>query len=158
MPDFSQLLRKPSGEAKRPPVLPVGDYSGIIKSFEYGDDNQKKTPYVRFHLALTGWPASAPQQWTNTDSEGKSYTVTQADVDLSKKQMRKDYFLRSPDGDDNILWRLDEFLKSCKLPLGAEYEAMIPQVVGQSIIVGVGQYLNKNTNEIGNQVDKLMGA
>lgn len=140
MADFSQLLRKPAGEAKKPAALPAGDYSGVIKSFEVGDQNKNKTPYIRFQVALTGWPDSVDES-------------DRGDTDLSKRQMRRDYYLT-----DDALWRLDEFIKSCGVePNGRSYEEIVPELMGASVLAEVQQYLNQTSNEIGNQIGKLVG-
>jgi hypothetical protein len=139
MPDFSQLLRKPAGVAKKPPALPAGDYSGIIKSWEVGDNNKNKTPYVRFNLVLTAPP---------DDVELEPGT------DLSKKPLRRDYYLT-----DDALWRLDDFIRSCGIEPNEEvYEEVMPQMVGLPVTVEVQQYINQSTSEIGNQVGKLTGG
>jgi hypothetical protein len=153
MPDFSQLLKKPAGEAKKPPPLPAFDYMGLIKSYEVGDQNRNRTPYVRLQVALQGWPDNMPDEWTVSDSEGQVHTVSKGDVDLSKRQMRKDFYLT-----DDALWRLDEFIRSCGIdPRGRDYDEIIPELVGQPITVEVQQYLNQQTNEIGNQIGKVVG-
>lgn len=142
MVDFTSLLKKPAGEAKKPEALGADDYPGIIKSYELGDANKNKTPYVRFHLACTGWPGE-PQ----LDASDKP-------IDLSKRQLRRDFFLT-----DDALWRLDEFLGSLGIPLEARsYEETLPEAVGQNVIIEVQQYLNQNTNDIGNQVGAVKAA
>lgn len=139
MVDFSSLLKKPAGEAKKPPALEAGDYPGIIKSFEVGDNNKNKTPYVRFSLGLTGWPGE-PQ--LNESGEA---------IDLSSKQLRRDFYLT-----DDALWRLDEFLRSIGIePKGRTYDEVLPETVGSPVTVEVQQYLNQSTGDIGNQVGNL---
>lgn len=141
MPDFSTLLKKPAGEAKKPPALPAADYPGVVKSFEYGDNNKNKTPYVRFSIGLTGLAEGVDP----SELEG---------VDLSKRALRRDYYLT-----DDALWRLDEFIRSCGVePSGKSYEEIIPALVGAQVMVEVQQYLNQTNNEIGNQVGKLLGV
>lgn len=136
MPDFTSLLRKPAGEAKKPEALNAGDYPGVIKSFEVGDANKNKTPYARFHLGMTGWPADGEAQ------EG---------VDLSKRQLRRDYFLT-----DEALWRLDELITELGIAAeGRSYEEILPEMVGAQVLIEVQQYMNQQTNEIGNQVGSL---
>ena len=153
MPDFSQLLRKPAGEAKRPPVLPAGDYYGIIKGHELGDQNRNRTPYVRFQVGLMDWPDQSADEWIASDPDGTTHTITKADIDLSKRQMRKDFYLT-----DDALWRLDEFIKSCGIdPHGRVYEEILPELTGQPVMIEVQQYLNQNTNETGNQIGKVVG-
>jgi hypothetical protein len=139
MPDFSQLLRKPAGEAKKPEALPVATYPGVIKSYELGDNNKNKTPYVRFAVGLTGWSE------TEEPVEG---------VDITKRSMRKDYFLT-----DDSLWRLDEFLRSIGLEgKGRGYDEVIPEAIGANVLVEVQQYMDQKTSEIGNQLGRLVGA
>lgn len=141
MANFSELLKKPAGEAKKPPALPAADYPGIIKSFELGDNNKNKTPYVRFHLGLLG----AAETVDAAEFEG---------IDLSKRQLRRDFYLT-----EDSLWRLDEFLRAVGVEsAGRNYEEVLPEVVGKNVVVEVQQYLNQQTNEIGNQVGKLTAA
>lgn len=140
--DLSHLLRKPMGNAVKPQALPPGDYSGIIKSFEYGDNNQNKTPYVRFHIGLIDWPEAV-----SVNERGST--------DLSKRSLRRDFFLT-----DDAQWRLEEFLKSAgQAPDGTTtIEEYIPRVVGSRVTVEVQQYVNQKTSEIGNQVGRVVGA
>lgn len=148
--DFSHLLRKPAGQASKPQALPVGDYRGIIKSFEYGDNNQNKTPYVRFQLGLIDWPDSVGQD----ERVQKAPDGSSTPIDLSKRSLRRDFFLT-----DDALWRLDDLIKSTgQAPDGSNYEELIPRLVGSQVLVEVQQYVNQKTSEIGNQVGKLTGA
>lgn len=154
MVDFSSLLRKPAGEAKKPPTLPAGDYPGVIKGKELGDNNRNRTPYLRLLVGLIGWPADAPTSWEEISESGERYTVSQADVDLAKRQLRRDYYLT-----DDALFRLDDLIRSCGIdPQGRAYEEILEELIGQQVTVEVQQYLNQTTNQIGNQVGKLAGA
>lgn len=138
MPDFSSLLRKPAGEAKKPEALPAGDYPGVIKSFELGDQNKNHTPYVRFPLGLTAWPDSVDES-------------DRGDTDLSKRSLRRDMYLT-----EDALWRLDELIKGLGIDMtGRSYEEVLPELVGQQVLVEVQQYMNQTNNEIGNQVGAL---
>lgn len=146
MPDFSSLLRKPAGEAKKPQALPVGSYSGVVKSFEVGDNNKNKTPYVRFHLALTDWPENVD----DADRSDESGSL----IDLSKRQLRRDYYLT-----DDALFRLDDFLRSVGIELAnRSYEETVPEAVGAAVLIDVQQYVNQTNGELGNQVGSLAGA
>lgn len=139
MPDFSKM-RTVAGAAKKPAALPAGDYQGLIKSFEFGDQNRNKTPYVRFHVGLQTVPAGAELP------EG---------TDLAKRQMRRDYYLT-----DDALWRLDELLRSLGVAFDGQktYEELVPSVVGAPVLVEVQQYLNESNGDIGNQIGKLVAA
>lgn len=142
MVDFSSLLRKPAGEAKKPPALPIGDYPAVIKSFELGDQNKNKTPYVRFHVGLLGWAESIPE------------SERIAEVDFSKKQMRRDFFLT-----EDSLYRLDEFLRSVGVRMeGRNYEEVLPDAIGANVLAEVQQYINQSNSEVGNQIGLLKAA
>lgn len=158
MPDFSQLLRKPVNNAKRPPALPADDYPGIIRQYEVGDNNQNKTPYVRLVIGLLDWGANTPEEWLVVDANGGSSTVSKSDIDLSRRQMRRDFYLT-----DDADWRLAELIKSCGIDTGTEdaprdFEETVPELVGQHVLVEVQQYLNQRTNEIGNQIGRVVGG
>lgn len=153
MVDFTQFASKPAGEAKRPPVLPADDYLGIVKSFELGDENANHTPYVRFAIGLLDWGPNVPDEWPIAAPDGTVQDISKSDIDLSKRQMRRDYYIT-----DEALWRLDEFIRSCGVePSGRSYGEIIPELIGKQVTVKIEQYLNKRTNEIGNQVGQLIG-
>lgn len=139
--DFSALLKKPAGEAKKPPVLPVGDYQGVVRSHEMGDSNRNRTPYVRFVVVLTEWPEALPVE---DRPDG---------VELNKRQLRKDFYIT-----DDSLWRLDAFIRSCGVePSGRVYEEVLPELVGQPVFVQVQHYMNPQTSEIGNNTGEVVG-
>lgn len=150
MPDFSQLLRKPAGQAVKPPALPAGDYPAIIKSHELGESQQKKTPYVRFHIGLMGWPDSIGESdRVMPGSDGSTHPI-----DLAKKQLRRDFFFT-----EDAMWRLDDFIRSLGIQAkGRTYEEVLPECVGAHVVASVKQSMNQNTNDIFNEVDKLVGA
>lgn len=151
--DFSALLKRPSGQAKRPKALAAGNYSARIKGFEVGDKNQNQTPYVRFHLALTGWPDTVDE----SDKLQEGQDGQPVPIDLSKRQLSGDIYIRNRDGSD-AMYKLDDFLKSCNVALGASYEETLPRVVGCDIIADVQQYINQKTGEAGNQVGRMTGV
>jgi len=127
----------------------VEHYPGKIQSYEYGDSNANKTPYVRYQLSLTDWPDGVPEEKRYfKDREGNLVPIN-----LQRVRLRRDFFLT-----DEALWRLDEFLRSCDVePDGKDYAEVCPQVIGCDVVIEVQQYLNQNTNEIGNQVGRVLG-
>jgi hypothetical protein len=143
MADFSSLLSKPAGEAKKPPALDAGAYPGIIKSYEVGDNNQKRTPYVRFHWGITGWPGEA-----QTDESG-------AVIDLSKRQLRSDFYLT-----DDALWRLDAFMREVGINMepGQTYAEVLPTAVGTTATLHIVQELNQRTNDTYNTIENITKA
>lgn len=163
MVDFSQLYQRPAGEAKRPPTLPGGDYPSIIRSYELIESAQKKTPGVRYFLTLLEWPANAPQEWDDTDEEGKHWHYTRDEIDLSKRQQRTDFYFWKDDATgqiaDNALYQFDQFLRSCDVdPAGRSYEELIPAVVGHRVLTVMKQQLNQQTNRIFTTVDRIVGT
>lgn len=138
MVDFSALMRRPAGEAKKPEPLPAGLYSATIKGHELGDSNKNKTPYVRFSIGLIAPPDDVDLP------EG---------TDLSKRSLRRDYFFT-----EDALWRLDDFIRSCGIvPAGRNYEEIVPDLHGAMVTAEVQQNMNEKTNEIFNQIGKLYG-
>jgi hypothetical protein len=126
MPDFSSLLSKPVDDIKRPASLPAGTYFGTVKNFEVGESQEKKTPFVRFNFTLThAGPDIDP--------------ADMAEVDLSKKQLRQDYYI-TPDAE----YRLKEFLESMKIPSkGRTFQSMLPDAISQPVMLDVVQQLNQ---------------
>lgn len=156
MPDFSSMLRNPAGQAKKPETLPTDDYPGVVTSFEYGDNNKNKTPYLRVHFRLLG----AGQ------ADGNADALAALGIDPSKRQLRRDYYLRGKDANDkeaqnSCLFRIDEMLRACGVePNGQAYDELIPTIIGANVLLQVKQRLNENSdsgdmfNEIG-KVAKL---
>lgn len=145
-PNFQHLLRKPAGKAKKPPALPAGHYPGVIKSWETGDANANKTPYVRFQCIAREWPEDVAEA-DRADEDGNA-------IDLAKRQMRKDYYLS-----DEALYRLDEMLRSIGVdPEGKLYEEVLPDTIGTEVILVVTQYMSKTTSEIGSSIEQILPA
>lgn len=121
--------------------MPSASYPGIIKTFEMGDNNKNKTPYVRFHLGYTGWP-------DEVDSEAR------AGIELQKRQQRKDFYVS-----EDALWRLDEFVRTCGVePHGRAYGEIFPELIGKEVLIEVLQDLNQSTNEMFNKIEKVVGT
>lgn len=153
MPDFSSILKSPSGTAKKPETLPTDDYPAVVKSFEFGDQNQNKTPYLRVHFGFIG-PGMAA---------GGQEALVALNIDISKRQIRRDFYLRGKDQSDAsateaCMYRLDQFLRSCGVEPGdgKTYDELIPQIVGAQVLLGVTQKMNENTSEFFNEVAKVV--
>jgi hypothetical protein len=143
-PNFNELLRKPVDEAKRPPALPGGTYFGTITKQEYDKaNNDKKTPFCRYHVTLESAHESIPAE----DLEG---------TDLTKKTMRREFYL-TPEAD----WRLAEFLKSCGIDTsGRSFAETIPEALGKRVQVEVTRELNKKkpTDPPYNNISDMTGV
>lgn len=143
MPDFANLLSKPLDEVKRPQAIPAGTYNAMIKSYEAAESKEKKTPYIRFHFTITGPGADV----NAADLDG---------VDLSKKQLRRDFFI-TPDAE----YRLKEFIESCHIDTrGRTFQSTLPDMVNQPVLLEVVQRLNKDrpTDPPFNDVADCKGA
>lgn len=123
--NFKDLLSTKLDDVKAPSALPEGTYHGTISSFEYGDNNKNKTPYVRFALKFHS---------TSDDVDPKDL----ADIDLASRKLSTDFYL-TPDA----RWRLKEFLVSLGLKTdGGSFDELIPEAVGGSVIAYVTQRFN----------------
>lgn len=140
MVDFSSLLKAPAGEAKKPPVLPAGDYPGQIKSYEMGDNNKNKTPYCRFNLGFMGFAPDLDESDTK-------------DIDIAKRSTRNDFYLT-----EDAMWRLDEFIRTLGIEAaGRSYEEVLRETVGQEVTITMKQGMNQQTNEMYAVCDKVFG-
>lgn len=139
--DFSHLLKSPTGQAKRPPALPIGTYPGIIKGYEFAElFGQQKVPGVRFMLA----PLDFPDAVDLGEREG---------IELNKRQLRKEFSIADAD-----IWQLEAFLSSIGAGGdGSTNEENIPKAVGARVLMDVQQNVNPNTSEINNRVGKMVG-
>ncbi len=152
MPDFSQLLKRPTGQGKRPKALPTGSYPCVIKNWEAGDKNKNNTPYVRLHLGFTGWPESVDE--SDRFQEGLNGQLVP--IDITKRQLSRDIYYVGKDGSDQT-YRIDDVLKACGIELGRPYEETLPLLIGKHGIAAVSTYVSDKTGEIGNQVDNFTG-
>lgn len=149
MPDFTKLASAKAGEAKKPPALPEGNYTAVIKSwsFEPAPAGKDYESIVRFNLGLMDWPdGTAEADKTQDMGNGNSRPI-----DLSKRQMRRDFY-------DSVLYRLDDFIKSCGVDMnGRTYAEVLPELIGKRVVAEVKKYMNERTNEIGNNIGNLVG-
>lgn len=149
MVDFSQYMRKPAGQATKPAALFPADYPAVVASFEKPAENKNGNVFIRFQFRLTGWGNAVPEDEKFVkDKDGKP---TDTPIDPTKRQMRRDFFMT-----EDALYRLDEFIRACGVnPEGQSYEETIPQCVGANVSVGVEQYVNQKSNEIGNNIGNV---
>lgn len=140
--DLSKLLSRPVDDAKRPVPLPAGMYTGNIAKFSFDVSREKKTPFCRFMVNIT----AADQSVDATLLDG---------IDLSKKQLRKDFYL-TPDSE----YRLADFLHSCGIQTaGQSWGATIPNCVNAQVQITVIQKQNPNDPaEFFNEVGDIKGT
>lgn len=144
MVDFSKLLAKKTSEVKRPPTLPAGLYPGVIKGYKFGESAKKKTPFVQFQVALTGWPEE-------TDDEDRFHDGKP--IDLSKKNMGSDFYLS-----DEALFILSEFLTALFPGDERGMEELVPAAVGSYVLADVSNRLNEERGDFFNRIEKIAPA
>ena len=139
--DFKKLLSKNMDEVERPRPLPPGTYYGRVTKFTVDVSKEKKTPDVRFFLSVT-----SAGDGVDADSLNG--------VDLSKKQLRKDYYL-TQDAD----YRLKEFIKSCGIQVaGRSFESTLPDTTNAPVIMEVTQRgATDGSGEFYNDVNTMKG-
>lgn len=140
--DFAQLLSKPLDDVKKPPALPHGTMLGVIKKYEFGDNNTNKTPYCRFDIGLTGAGAGMDA----AELEG---------IDLSKRSFRKDFYLT---GDAD--WRLKNFIESLGIDTkGRTFAETVPETLNLPVSCEmIQQNSTKNPGELVNFLGEVTGA
>jgi len=102
---FESILDTPADEVERPKPLPAGTYTAIVRGLpEYGESTKKKTPFVKFALALI----SADE---DVDEDELTELLTNKDgevIPLTEKSISSTYYT-TPDA----LFRLTDFLEHC---------------------------------------------
>ena len=167
MTDLPSLYRRPSGKASSQKALPIELYPAIIKSYSIEEINRPTmsplpVPALRLQLGFTDWPkAISKEDRQETDMNGKTVPI-----DISNRSLRTDMITPSAENQanwtgsvrpDTFWYFLDQFLKSCGIELGPDYETLFPQLLGCKVNVEVQQYTNTKTGEIGNQIGRVFG-
>ena len=140
--DFSQLLSKPAADIKRPPNFPAGTYFGTVKTREFGESKNKKTPQCA--LTLGGF------------EPGNDIDPAQmAGIDVTKRTMQKTFFL-TPESE----YRIVELCKSCGIATdGRTLGEIIEDLPGQRVIVEMLLKPNQNNaEEFHNEIGNIKGA
>ena len=136
--DFKSLLGRSLDDVKKPSPVPAGTFYGVIQRYEFGETSEKKTPFVRFHIGLT-----APGD--DIDPE------LLIGVDLSKRALRKDFFL-TPDAE----YRLKDALNALGInTTGRTFAETIPEVINAQVLVEVTQRPSKDGKDIFNDIGSL---
>jgi len=139
--NFQSLLSKPVDQIKEPAPLPAGTYTGSIKSYKYDESREKKTPYVRFEIGLTG-----PGADISPDEV--------AEIDLTKKVMRRDYYLT-----EDALFRLKQLFDTCGIDYaGRSLAEVIPDLVHAEVLVAITTRSSEDGKKIYFDVADLKGT
>ena len=152
--DFTSLLSKKADEAKRPPVLPPGNYEGLVVNYQPDEAQLKdgsRVPIIRFNIKLTA-PTEDIDPDDLIDREGKT-------IEVAGKRVRHDFWL---DGQQD--YRLSEFIASCGVDIeGRSYGETLPETTNAPVIVTVTQTqardkVDKDGNpEMYNNASRLYG-
>jgi hypothetical protein len=150
--DPSSLLRPSAKATLPPPVIPPELYPGVIKSYELGQSSNGN-PLLRLPVGLLDWPdAVGPADRVQDDGAGGSIPI-----DLSRKQMRKDFFLTNA-----AYFRLENFLTAMGFDIetdaegNKDYETPVSQLIGRKVYVEVQKILNRQQTEFMNVVGELL--
>ncbi len=151
MPDFTQLLKRPLNDIKRPDTLPQGNYHGMVLNYEIGESKEKKTPYVRFNCRITGPGDDVPQEMLQ-HSDGTS-------IDVTKKRISSDFYLT-----DDSYYRIKEALESMGIDTAdRDLSQTLPETLNQPVLLSVtlkpsNRQVPGAPPEFFNNCDRLVGT
>lgn len=140
---FSDILDTPATDVERPQPLPAGTYSAVVRGLpEHGQSSQKKTPFVRFTLAITA-------AGEDVDAE-----ELEAIGGIADKTIRSTYYT-TPDA----LFRLTDFLEHCGIDMeGKTVRQAIEETPNCSVNLVVGHRASEDGQQIFAEVKRTMRA
>lgn len=127
--DFKQLLNKKVDDAKRPPLLPPGDYEGLVKAWKVDERDYKQgdgpVPVVSFLCQITAAGDGVDAEDLK-DAEGKPF-------DPAGRRYSVDFSLKAEED-----YRLSEFLQSCGIDTeGRSFGETLPDTMNAPIFMTV---------------------
>lgn len=150
--DPVSALRPSARDTLPPPVIPADMYPGVIKSYEI-TSSTNNNPILRLPVGLLDWPDTIElDKRFQIGPEGE-----QIPIDLSRKQLRKDFFLTPA-----AYFRLENFLTAMGFEIATDsngnkdYETPVSQLIGQKVGVEVQRILGRNSGEFINVVGELV--
>ena len=142
-PNLASLLNTRASDVKRPVALPDGTYYGIIKSHEFTQSSQKKTPGIQYNIGLT----HAHEDVDLSDFQ-------EAGGVLTDKTMRTTFWLS-----DGALFMFTDFVTSLGIEAGdRSLGELAPLPVGQPVILDVVAKPNRAGDGFYNEIAKVRGA
>lgn len=127
MTNFADLLSRPVGSVEKPKPLPVGSYYCVIKGRDFGESQQKKTPFVQFTFGVM-------QAGEDVDP---SLLVEHPNGGAGKEL--KDAFYLTPEAE----YRLHEFLTNVLGLQGMSAAQAVDAAVGQQVKVIIKHELDR---------------
>lgn len=97
MANFTDILDRPASEVERPKPIPAGTYTAMVSMNpqpEFGESNQKKTPFVKFTLQIL-----APGDDVDSDA------LSEVKGGVQGKTLTNTLYLT-----EDSVWRLKDFL------------------------------------------------
>lgn len=101
---FEDILNMNLGDAKAPPVFPIGNYLMKVGEYRLGESKQKKTLNAEFEIFVM-------EPKSGVDLEAFSA----AGIDLAKRKLRATFYLT-----EDAVYRFREFAEKC----GVEVEGL----------------------------------
>lgn len=110
---FAALLDKPADEIEAPKPIPTGFYRVTNTKFEMGESNQKKTPFVRFEVALLSVEAEVDEDELEAAGGTEGKTLRQTFYLTPDSMFRVKQFATDILGVDTKGLSLGEVIQSC---------------------------------------------
>lgn len=121
---FEDILSMNLGDAKAPPVYPIGNYLMKIGEYKLGESKQKKTFYAEYEMFVL-------EPKSGVDLEAFSM----AGIDLSKRKLRATFYLT-----EDAVYRFKEFAEKAGVdPDGLPLKQALSECQGKQIIGYVTQ-------------------
>lgn len=151
MPDFTQLLKRPLNDIKRPDNLPPGTYHGTILNYEVQENQNTKNTYVRFNCRITGPGDDIPVEMLQR-ADGTQ-------IDVSKKRVHSDFYLT-----DDAYYRIVEALQSMGIDTtDRDLSQTLPETLNQQVLLSITLTPSRKQvpgapPEFFNNCDRLIGT
>lgn len=140
--NFQDILGQNAGDAKPPPLIPIGTYQAVILGHEFLTSSKKHTPFCRFNLRITGVGEDVDE------GEVEEFGGLQA---LSERKPHLDQYMT-----EKTLHMLTEFLRDvCELEVDKRtYDVIIPETQGLDIQIFIIHRTIEGTNRTFAEVDR----
>lgn len=144
-PNFSALNRT-ADQVKRPVQLNDGTYFGTIRDHRLDESSKKKTLFVEYTVELTH--AHEDTDLQGVDDKGNEITIEPA----GKKMKTTFYFTEDAE------YRLKDFFESLGISTeGRTWKELLPQAIGQQVMVEVAKKPNTRGDGFFNDITKISG-
>jgi hypothetical protein len=142
--NLASLLNTNASDIKRPIPFNDGTYFGTIKSYKFIESALKKTPGVEYTVELS-------HAHDDTDLTGYDENNEEVQLNPAGKSFRTTYYLT-----ENSLFMLNDLLKALGIEVsGRTLGELIPQAVGQPVMVDLVKSPNKDNTGFFNQINKI---